>query len=205
MNKIVTPLDLQKVKTAAKRLKKRSPEKKHMQLLDDTAYALLGVADYHEAEKLSKNIPLDIPRDSGIKWMDENPNAKVFSFGEHHDTEPSFRHGDWFFYERHRNVVFDGEFSPYGIHLDSLSSPQELLALILHIQNRRWSDSQIKGTKVGKTYQVDNFISLISDLCSYYFDKGIREVFPPRSKTAEEIDWKKAVERKQEQVAKEEA
>lgn len=176
MQKSISPLELSKIKEVAKRLRKSFPEKNHMQMLDITARAITGVSNYREAEKLSDETP---------KYYVESQTLQYASLNS---VKPTFKSGDWYFYADTLDVVFEGEFSPYPIHLTQLSTSNKFLDFILQIQKKRWSGSTIKEHGISPTYQVDEFISLISQLCEYYLNNSIQGVYSPGGESRE-VDW----------------
>lgn len=180
MNKEVSPLTLNDIKVAAKRLKKYLPEKKHAELLDIASHQILGLSSYHEAQisasKILKKRPVT-DMNQGPLFMEMTEVGRSVTYGQMTDEMPTFRRGDWYFYPLSRVLVFDGEFSPYVIGIDRLHNTKELLDFILQIQKKKWSKDQIKGTTVSPTYQVDEFITLIDELCHHYFQNSIQSVF----------------------------
>lgn len=174
----ISPLKLDQIKTAAKRLKKHLPGKQHMELLDIASHVLIGINSYREAQSLSEKILIK---------REGNDEGRSLTYGEIFGENPKFKCGDWFFYPSTKSLVFDGEFSPYPIDITRLDSSVKLLDFILQIQ-KRWSKTQIKGTKVSPTYQVEEFISLIDELCRYYFNDTIQGVYSPFGE-AKNVDW----------------
>lgn len=182
MNKEVSPLMLNNIKVAAKRLKKHLPEKKHAELLDIATHQILGFSSYRDAQISASNILKKRPItdvNQGRLLMEMSEAGRTLPYGQMVDEKPTFRRGDWYFYPHSRVVVFDGEFSPYVLGIDRLSNTTELLDFILQIQKKKWSKDQIKGTTVSPTYQVDEFITLIDQLCHHYFKNSIQGVFSP--------------------------
>ncbi|EJG1483197.1 hypothetical protein CF504_RS17835 [Vibrio parahaemolyticus] len=196
MTKDISPLTLNNIKVAARRLKNHLPEKTHSERLDIASYQILGFDSYRDAKIAADNIlkkrPItDMNRDLLSKVMTEE--GRTITYGQMVDEKPTFRRGDWYFYPHSRVLVFDGEFSPYVFEIDRLSNSTELLDLILQIQKKKWSKDQIKGTTVSPTYQVDELITLIDQLCHYYFNNSIQGVFSPAGQFKSVI-WPKNLE-----------
>lgn len=196
MNKEVSPLALNTIKVAAKRLKKYLPEKKHSELLDIASHQILGLNSYRDAQISASNILKKRPvtdMNQGPLLMEMSEAGRSVTYGQMVNEKPAFRRGDWYFYPHSRSLVFDGEFSPYVWGIDRLSNTAELLDFILQIQKKKWSKDQIKGTTVSPTYQVDECITLIDELCRHYFENSIQGVFSP-SGEYKSVTWPKNFE-----------
>lgn len=180
MQKYISPLELSKIKEVAKRLRKSFPEKNHMQMLDITARAITGASNYREAEKLSDETPKNYVE------------SRTLLYARSLSTKPTFKSGDWYFFPDNLDVVFEGEFSPYPINLTQLSTSSEFLDFILQIQKKKWPGSTIKEHGISPTYQVDEFITLISRLCEYYLNNSIQGVYSPGGKIRH-VDWPNAI------------
>jgi len=196
MKKEVTPLCLSDIKIAAKRLKKYLPEKKHTERLDIATYQVLGLKTFREAQiSASKILKKRSVTDTnqGPFLMEMTEMGRSVTYGQMFDILPSFKRGDWYLYPQSRALVFDGEFSPYVFGLDELSDSSKLLDVILQIQKKKWSKEQIEGTNVSPTYQLDEFITLIDELCRFYLNDTIQGVFSPFGKF-KTVKWPKNLE-----------
>lgn len=188
-----TPLTLQSIKTAAKRLKRHLSEMTHTQRLDVAAYVISGHKNFRDAKTASQNLLDKRPEPmSGLSSLSEI--GRTLTHGQLNNEEPLFKRGDWYFYPETPFVVFEGEFSPYGLPLDHLSSSVRLLDFILQIQKKRWPKAAVKKG-ISPTYQVDEFISLIDDLCRYYLDNTIQGALSPGGQERT-VDWDKAIKTK---------
>jgi hypothetical protein len=169
------------VKIAAKRLKKSIPNKTLMQIQDIASHAITGKSSFHELLKGSEK---------------NSENIKVLIWGEIHEVESIFQRGNWYFYPDKQAIVLEGtKYSPYAVFLTNLKTSSELLDFILQIQSKRhhgsanWYDSE-------PAFETDNFISLMNDICEYYFDNRIQGVFSPNGKS-KEVSWIEVVEKKE--------
>lgn len=169
MKNEISPLTLSSIKMAAKRLKKHLPGRKHTEHLDIASHLLVGLKSYREVLLNASSLIKKRPGGDG----------RTLTYGQIFYQKPAFKRGDWYFYPVNRAVVFDGEFSPYTFGIDRLGNSSELLDFLLQVQKKKWLKSQIQNTQVGPTYQVDALISLIDDLCRYYFKNSVQGVFSP--------------------------
>lgn len=190
MSKIISALTVSEIKVAAKRLKKSIPDKDYNSILDIASHAITGKNSFQEVLKESK------------KLLDKREFGEKISFGEAFEQKPTFKNGEWYFYPKSKCLIFDGEFSPYQIFLSQLSTTASLLDFILHIQRKKLPKKQLKKhPNISPTYQVDNFISLIDELCLYYFNSPSQAIFCPGGEN-KEINWVEAIriKEKEEQV-----
>lgn len=169
------------VKIAAKRLKKSIPNKSLMQIQDIAAHAITGKSSFHELLKGTKKTP---------------ENIKVVNWGEMHKLESTFNRGSWFFYPDKQAIVLEGtNYSPYAVFLTDLKTSSELLDFILQIQGKRHHDSD-SWYDATPAFETDNFISLMNDICEYYFDTRIQGLFSPNGKS-KEVSWVEVVKNKE--------
>ena len=191
MKKEISPLSLKEIKVAAKRLKKTLPEKKHSELLDIATYQFFGFNSFREAvvsaSKILKKRPVT-DKSQGLLLVGMMEESRSITYGQANGQRPTFKRGDWYFYPKDRVLVFEGEFVPYIWGIDRLSDSCHLLDLILQIQKKKWAKSQIEGTTVSPTYQLDELITLIDELCQYYFNSSIQGVFSPSGKFTQ-VSW----------------
>jgi hypothetical protein len=171
MTKSITPQDIFTIKAAAKRLKKFIPERKHTELLDISAYQFSGVKSFRDAQIRSS---VTLESESTSKQL---PHKELSPYTP--PIYPKFQQGDWYFDLDERQLIFKGEFSPYVINLEQLSDSIRMTDMILQIQKKKWLKTQIEGTNVSPTYQVDEFITLIDHVCHHFFNKSIQGVFSP--------------------------
>lgn len=197
MKNEISPLKLDEIKVVAKRLKEHLPDIQHMKRLDIASYLITGTQSFRDAQKLSENILVKRQKRNSADGdiLPNKPLQQTQTYGQSFDEVPSFKKGDWYFYPKNNALVFDGEFSPYSIELIKLNTTSMLLDSILQIQKKKWHKSQIEGTSVSPTYQVDEFISLVNDLCLYYFNNTVQSVFSP-SGVSKTVNWLDAIANK---------
>ncbi|WP_419148527.1 hypothetical protein [Pseudoalteromonas 'SMAR'] len=185
MNKELSPLKIKQIKTAAKRLKSHLPDKSHTELLDIVSHQLYGFNSYRDAVKASESIlkKRSEPESNSLGQMQRN-----ITWGQKFNQSPTFKSGDWYFYPEDKVIVFDGEFTPYMIGVDQISNSLQLLDFILQIQKKKWPIELVKSSGISPTYQVDEFIELINQLCIYYFEMPIQGVFSPFGHF-KEVQW----------------
>tara|TARA_R110000850_G_scaffold271624_1_gene406082 strand:+ start:162 stop:776 length:615 start_codon:yes stop_codon:yes gene_type:complete len=188
---VVSPLILGNIRTSAKRLKRILPKKSHTELLDIASYLVTGADSYRDVRMAASKILNKRPitdKNQGPILLEMSEEGRSLTYGQQLEIEPTFKRGDWYFYPSERALVFEGEFSPYVLSVDKFKGPVELLDFVLQIQKKKWDKNQTKNTTVSPTYQVDEFIGLMDDLCRYYFDNSVQGVFCPHS-TPKNVTW----------------
>ena len=177
----ITPRAIEQIKIAARRLGKSLPggNLTHTELLNLCSHAFLGVSSYEEAVRASEKV-ISRRQDGGT------PLPKEFG-------SPTAMKGDWFFYPDSQVVCFEGEFSPYFIRLSRLNSAAEFLDFCLQIQKKKWPKEAVKEHRISATYQVDEFIELMNELCHYYFGSSVQGLYCP-SGVPKQVDWSAAIE-----------
>lgn len=167
------------VKIAAKRLKKSIPNKSLMQIQDIATHAITGKSSFHELQKSSEKTPR---------------NIDVLYRGEIHKLESTFNRGSWYFYPDEQAIVLEGtDYSPYVVFLNNVKTSSQLLDFILQIQSKRHHDAD-SWFDATPAFETDNFITLMNDICKYYFDNSIQGVFSPFGQSTE-ISWTEVVKK----------
>lgn len=191
----VTVITIEQIKTAAKRLAKSFPEKKHTELLDIASYAFAGKKDFREAQAAIKTADkTDCVVSLDNKQSTLTPTKVSSKFGvKHFGESPTLNCGDWYYYRDNEALVFLGEYSPYPIGLNRLHSGSALMDFTLQLHKKYWPEVEIEGTDISATYQVDEFLALIGKLCIRYFRSAPQGVFCPGGKN-NTVDWAKAIE-----------
>lgn len=197
------------VKTAAKRLKKSIPDKSLMQIHDIATHAITGKSSFHELQKTHKIISHfnDSMNDSMSSTKGKERIEKVErlkrqtwgegytpeSWGERHKLKSILNRGNWHFYQEQQAIVLeDVDYVPYVVYLSDLDTTAKLLDFILHIQQKRHHDSN-DWYDATPAFEIDNFITLINDLCNHYFKKSVQGMFSPHG-SSRVVSWANALE-----------
>lgn len=166
----ISPSQLNSIGIIARRLKLDLPELSHAERLDKAAYLLLGTNTYREVKNKAKEVLSE-------KTLIQNQELEFLGIQPKEPQIPAFKVGEWYFYPEELLVSFYGARTPYEMELTRLGSSIDLLSFILQIQKKKWDRKYYKKHKILPTFQVDEFISLINNICLYYLNRTFQNTF----------------------------
>lgn len=208
MSKTITRDQIEQVKTAARRLQKSLPGAKLQKCQDIAAYQFLGVANFHEALALAKATaapteatPEVSARQPGSPDTEKYPwrQKRKITQAEHTGLVPYHSVGDWNYFAEDRALSFDGEYLPYVIGLDRITTANQLLHLTLQLAKKRWPRQEAADNGISTHYQIQEFLELLNDLCEAYLETTVQGAFTAHGKP-QVVNWAAAIEQRGEEA-----